>query len=173
MQGQPAFQPDDQYDRRHASDARSRYGVYLSRNTDRFHDGDRQLTASATEFAATAMEIALPPVMAPGYLTVHPLVQEVRPRHDDEGRLAVEVDLVSIIPPALLAVLSERNDHAAPTALPLLALHVPVDADALPNPNYQENEFVDTAKAAVRQLCDQVNVVLAPVLTVLVPGGAS
>jgi hypothetical protein len=188
MHVQSAFQPDDHYDRLRASDGLSRYGVYLSLNTERFQGWEERSSARSTEFAAAAWEIAQSPVMAPGYVVADPRVLATRTRHDDDHRLAVEVDLVGTIPPAVHRALGYRwrgwrpdhlggwrtpGDYAIPTVLPLLTVQVPIDANGLPTPTYRDGEVADTAaaKAAVLELCIQVNAALAPILTALVDGG--
>lgn len=180
---------DDKRDLMLASDGRSRFGAYLRQNSEWFAAG---LDGMPAEFAATALRVALPPVMSPGYVTSDARVTDVQEDWDDDGRLAIAVTLVSQLPARLERVCgrwsgwtrerdlfgsgsrwSEPMDNSRLAALPLLRLRVPIPAEVLPAPRYDAGlPDVTTAKRAVQAIVSLVNRDLAPVLVALDAGGA-
>lgn len=177
-----AFRVDEEGDRAGASDGESRFGAYLRRGDSRFEWAgvDRAL------FAAAALEMALPPVMSPGYVLSHSRVRGVEMRQDGEGRLAYAVTLVSASPAGLERECGLRSGWARESAgfggpvwaepercdravvLPLLVVLVPVRAEVLPVPRHLDEDervpVVAVAKRAVRQMVGELNRVLVPVL---------
>lgn len=175
-----AFRVDAYRDREQASDGVSRFGAYLRDRAGWFAD----LAGFPAEFAAAALRVALPPVMSPGYVVTHPRVREVGAHWDDEGRWAVEVTVVSQLPPAVAGVCRrwrgwrrERDgfggaqrwadpyDNDLPAALPLLLLRVPVPVDCLPAPCYRRGApDPATAARAVTAVVGVLNRAVTPVL---------
>jgi hypothetical protein len=175
---QSLFTPDDEYDRNHASDGASRYGAYLAQYAALFNDDD-QPTADAGRFAGAAWRIALPPVMAPGYVRAHGRVQHTQFRWDEDQRQAVCADLaVSSAPEAAELVRPWRrwtrdehgrwhgpDDYAHPVALTVLRIAVPLTNIPLPDPCYCAGlPDTRTAKLAVRAICVTVNAALQSVV---------
>jgi hypothetical protein len=172
------FAPDDEYDRIYASNSVSRYSVYLAQYAVLFKEGDEP-TKDAGRFAGAAWRIALPPIMAPGYVHAHGRVQRVEVRGDEEQRLAACVDLaVSSAPEAAGLVYPwrrwiredggcwrEPDDYAHPAALTVLRVAVPLAGVPLPDPCYRHG-LPDTtsAKQAVRAVCVTVNAALRSVV---------
>lgn len=171
------FEPDEDYDIRYASDGVSRYGAYLSRNADLFdHDGD--LTTDAARFAAAAWRIAHPPTMCPGYVSHHGRVQDTSTRWDDEGRLAVTVELAVSASPEVTAFGSWRHwscdDHGrwteptdlvAPIAVTVVRVAIPLAGVRLPQPRYHRRcPDTTTAKRAVQAFCVLLNHELAAIV---------
>lgn len=79
----------DGHDRDAASDGESRYGSYVQQERFEPETGDCQ----AAELAEFAWRRGTSPVMAPGYVLMHPRVRHARLWHSD-GSLAAAVDLV-------------------------------------------------------------------------------
>jgi hypothetical protein len=102
---------DLEYDEDQASDRQSRYDVYLRQGARMFEDDDTGgIVTDPVRFAAAALQIASPPIMAPGLVRYHERVLTVRGERDDwDGEnLLVAVDLVSAWPAA-----AERDLAAA------------------------------------------------------------
>lgn len=179
MISRSAFEPDEDYDRTHASNGVSRYGAYLVHYQHRFLDDDH-LTLDAERFAAAAWLIAQPPVMTPGHVRAHPRVQATDVRWDDDQRVAVCVDL-AVSAPAEAAGLAypwrgwsrdrrgrwwAPEDYAGPSAVTLLRVAVPLTGTRLPEVCYRRGvPDVDTAKRAAYAVCVLLNRVLADVVT--------
>lgn len=84
---------DDEYDRRNASDGRSRYGAYLNQRLSRFHEYDQpEQTRPPGEFAAAAWTVATSPVMTPGYVAIRPDLRAITPTFTgDDGQLVIDI----------------------------------------------------------------------------------
>ena len=92
-----AFWADGDYDRDSASDGGSRYGAYVRERLEWFQDaGCWEWDDSAPRYAAVAWRIATGPVMAPGYVRMHPkILNAVVERSDWDGSLLACVDLIT------------------------------------------------------------------------------
>lgn len=172
------FEPDEEYDRNHASDGVSRYAAYLTQYRHLFCQ-DGQPTTDAGWFAQVAWQIAQSPIMSPAYVRCHGRVQDTSVRWDEDGRQAVCLDLaVSSAPEAAGLTSAWRrwtrdehghwlrpDDYAHPTVLTVLHLAVPLAGMRLPEPRYQgEQPDITTAKRAIQAICASVNAALASVV---------
>jgi hypothetical protein len=174
-----AFEPDEDYDRTHASNGVSRYGAYLAQHAHLFSDGDNEPTTDPELFAAAAWRIAQLPTMCPGYVRAHGRVQATSVHWDEDGLPAVCVELaVSSAPEAACFTFPWRRwtrdelghwvapvDHSRPNVITALRIAVPLAGVSLPHPCY-ENDQPDTAtaKQAVKVICRVLNAPLAYVL---------
>jgi hypothetical protein len=166
------------YDRAAASDGRSRFGVYLGQLSSRFDDEDGP-TTDRERFAASAMAIALVPVMSPPYVETHPRVVDAESVQDDEGRRGLLVGFAVPLSAGVADCLPfdvagwQRNSSDGPYLAPerldriaafgQLTVRIPLPLDLLPAPGYSGTNVadVDTAKRAVRAICNHANAVLA------------
>ncbi|HEX3783292.1 MAG TPA: hypothetical protein VHX38_26805 [Pseudonocardiaceae bacterium] len=173
-----AFEPDEGYDRTHASNGVSRYGAYLAQHAHLFTDDDEP-TADPALFAAVAWRIAQQPTMAPGYVRAHGRVQTTSVHWDEDGQPAVCVELaVSTAPEAACFTFPWRRwtrdelghwvppeDYSRPNAVTVLRISVPLAGVTLPRPCYDHDRpDTDTAKQAVQIICRILNAPLAYVL---------
>lgn len=173
-----AFEPDEDYDTNYASDGVSRYGAYLAQCADLFRV-DAELTTDAGRFAAAAWRVAQPPTMLPGYIRHHGRVQDTVMKWDDDGRLAVRVELAASAAPEIVGLRYpwrrwtcddfgrwwEPDDFADPIAVTLLRVAVPLTGMRLPEPRYQGRwPDASTAKRAVQAICARLNAELASVV---------
>jgi hypothetical protein len=174
-----AFEPDEDYDRAHASDGVSRYGAYLDSHAYLFTDDDDQPTTDPELFAGAAWRVAQAPTMAPGYVRAHGRIQGTSTRWDEECRVAVRVELaVSSAPEAACFTFPWRRwtrdeqghwaepcDYARPNALTVLRVEIPLTGVTLPRPRYVHGwPDTATAKQAVATICRVLNAPLAYVL---------
>lgn len=180
------FTIDDRYDRN--SDGTSRFAAYLAGRAQWFSDlTDTGVpTSDVTRFAEYAFRIALAPIMAPGYVHTHPRIRDVLADRDEDGRLAIAVSLAAPLPGPVAAAIAgrgwrdwdrdwhtgqwsvpERNDR--PAAYTLVTIRVPIIPDPLPTPDYDPTGTprVGAAKAAVQQVCRQLNHALGDVFAAL------
>lgn len=181
MHDTSAFRVDHQHDVDAASDRRSRYGVYLSQKHQLFrYDGTGQPpTSCPVRFALAAWTVAMPPIMAPGYVVPHARIQDAG-FHWDDSRAALEVR-IAMSPPAIASRLPSRwlgwcrdewsrwqdpysNDNV--TVLSFLTVRIPLAAGLLPSPRYARG-FPDTQAAmdAVIAICRIANTELHGLLT--------
>lgn len=179
----------DPRDQDRASDGVSRYGSYLYSRSALFLD-DGEPTRDPQQFALTALRVALPPVMSPGYVFYGGDVLGAQFRWDDDARAAVAVTLVSALPDTLARTIGrqwtgwhrewgsdphwyEPYDNDGPVALPTLLVRVPLPVDHLPAPAYDERRVpdLDVAQAAVRTVVTELNTRLAPVVEALAEAG--
>jgi hypothetical protein len=173
-----AFEPDEDYDRSHASDGVSRYGAYLARHAYLFQDDD-QPTTDPELFAGAAWRVAQHATMTPGYVRAHGRVQATSTQWDDDSRLAVWVELaVSSAPEAVRFTFPWRRwtrdelghwlapvDYTRPNLLTVLRVAIPLTGVALPSPRYVNGRpDTATAKQAVSIICRTLNAPLAHVL---------
>lgn len=177
-----AFRIDDGGDWSAASDGVSRFGAYL-RQPGRF-----ECVEDPASFATSAMTVALPSVMSPGYVLTHPRVQDVSALRGDMGELVFVVSLVSALPAALepqgrRSLGWEQKRFAGQVSwlepqrcdrvvlLPGLVVRVPVPVEALPEPRYLDGGApeLEAAKRAVRVVVAELERVVAPVLAALEP----
>lgn len=184
-----AFTIDERYDRVHASDRRSRFGVYLAKQP--FSDFDDEPTRDPALFAALALETALPPIMSPPYVIAHRRILDVRVHRDDDARVAVEVDLATPLPTAALKLIgwhwrswcTDRTsgryyapeDNDRPAALSRVTLRIPLDRRRLPAPRYHQNGApkAGVAKEAVQLAVLQLNGTLGELLVALAARSAA
>jgi hypothetical protein len=183
---------DADWDREHASDGVSRYGVYMSTHAELFEPWDDQvggITADLGEFAVAAFRVATGPIMSPGYVRWHPRVlahQVGYGENRDPTRLMVEVTLATALPLRLGSpwwgwtrgrLLPEQDwlepDEDRHAALASLRLRWPLEAATLPYPTVaalagQLN--VQEAKASVAALVAAINATAGPVLAWLEQG---
>lgn len=172
------FEPDEEYDRNHASNGVSRFDAYLSQYRHLFRE-DGQPTTDAGWFAQVAWQIAHPPTMLPGYVRCHGRVQDTSVRWDEDGHQAVCVELAVSSAPEAASLGPEwrrwtrdehghwlrPDNHAHPTALTVVHIAVPLGGVRLPQPRYQGDQpDVTTAKRAVQAICASVNTILASVV---------
>jgi hypothetical protein len=178
----PAFEPDEDYDRAHASDGVSRYGVYLAQYSHMFVDEDDRPTTDAVLFAGSAWEIAHGQTMTPSYVRTHGRVQQTSTRWDDDWNAAAFVMLAVSAPPEAagftypwrrwtrdeLGRWVSPPDLCRPTALTVLRVEVPLTGVELPNPRYLDDRpgcpDTATAKQAVQIICRLLNAAVAHVL---------
>jgi hypothetical protein len=181
------FTIDEDYDANYATSG-SRFAAYLSGRAQWFSDlTDTAVpTADVTRFAEYAFRIALPPIMTPGYIRTHPRIQDVTADRDQDDRLAIAVSFAAPLPgPAAAAIAGrgwhewnhdhrtgawfapERNDR--PTAYSLITVRVPIVSDPLPTPDYDRTGAprIRAGKAAVEQVCRQLNRALTDVFSAL------
>ena len=179
-----AFSVDERYDRVHASNRRSRYGAYLVKAATAF-DIAGEPTTDAANFAAAALEIALPPVMAPPYVTSHRRILDTWSHHDDDGRVAIGISMATPHPVGIDSLLGWRcrgwsrdntsgqlhvsDDNGRPAAYSQLTMRIPLNPRRLPQPRYRADgtPHVDTAKEAVQLAIVQLNGVLGELLAAL------
>lgn len=183
------FWLDEDYDRSHASNGRSRYGSYLYSRSHLFHDDDQP--TDPHRFAILAFDIASPPVMAPGFVCHHPRVLHVAWPRDDEDRWACEIQLIAPRPAVIERALRGRYwtdwqprwdrrgwyppyDNDRPAAHTVTILRIPLPAEILPAPAYQPDGTPDvaTAQQACRVLCEHINAGLVDILTALDPASS-
>ncbi|MEV8439224.1 hypothetical protein AB0425_17755 [Actinosynnema sp. NPDC051121] len=181
----------DSRDQDSASDHVSRYGAYLRQHHGRFrgYDGS-SMTQDPAEFAAAAFEVAIGPIMSPGYVVVDRRVVDVAVHWDDDRRAAIAVTFVSVLPEGVASILgrrwagwhrdtwggeprwSEHHDNDLLVAQPTLQTRVPLPVDYLPKPIYRAGTpDLRTAQHAVRVIADELNTRLTPVLDALVAAG--
>ena len=167
-----AFWVDDVYDQDMASDGCSRYGAYIRQKAYMFRDGDDWIDDNV-RFALTAWRIAQPPIMSPGYIRIHPRVQDNCEHWDDDGRVALTVELAMPLPNQIAHYTRaldwcgwerpderwvEPYDNDRPAAFTTLAVRVPLPTGTLPAPSYRNAvPHVRTAQLAVRTICDLLN----------------
>jgi hypothetical protein len=186
-----AFWVDRDYDREHASDGISRYGVYLRDAAfEPWTDHDQ-----AVEWAVFAWERATGPVMSPGYVRYHPRVLGARlERSGWDGSLAAGVSLVSAWPEQLTRALgravrlgdreaywqdwpaeyrggaacyyepSEADIAARPYLLTTVGVHFTVRAAGLPDPPAASAARLEAGRQAVAVVLAELNRVVGPVL---------
>jgi hypothetical protein len=180
----PPFRADDRADRDLASDGVSRYGAYLRQHRALFHhDGGEAPTRDPVRYALAAWAIACPPIMAPGYVSSHPRIQDVTVHWDDEHRAALAIHIAAPAP-AVTATLrspwrdwacehwpdrwSDPYDNDRVTVLTTLTVRIPIDPHPLPGPRYWSRvPDTDTAKRAVATLCAALNTDLTNLLAAL------
>jgi hypothetical protein len=183
--GRAAFRTDDRTDRDLASDGVSRYGAYLDQHREEFHrnGGHAPPTVDTIEYALAAWTIACPPIMAPGYVSSHPRIQDVTVHWDDEHRAAFAVHIAAPAPTVAQALRSpwrdwvcdpwldrwfDPYDNDRVTVLTTLIVRVPLEAHRLPAPRYQSGMArTETAKDAVAALCTVLNTELNGLLAEL------
>jgi hypothetical protein len=92
-----AFWIDDEYDRDHSSDGVSRFGAYVRDRMRQFAEAwDGTWDDGTVPFACTTWRTATSPVMAPGYVRMHPRVLSAQViRNDWDGSLAADVHLIT------------------------------------------------------------------------------
>nr|BFD92245.1 hypothetical protein KitaXyl93_36050 [Kitasatospora sp. Xyl93] len=185
---------DDDYDRGHASDGHSRFGVYLDRYAGL--PGDDEPLYTGAEFAVVAWGIATTPVMSPGYVHLRPdlLAVTAHLAEDDPSGLVLRV--TAPVPHHALAARPgpgrwldwERDCYDrgpwSPTVEPIpgrrpvmllstyLCLPVPADTLVVPTTNRPGSELTRQAKAAVAVIAEHVNRLGGPALAALL-GDAS
>ncbi|MGW7445646.1 hypothetical protein [Kitasatospora sp. NPDC054795] len=183
---------DDIADREQASDSHSRYGTYLARHAEDFHEDGEPLRP--VDFAAVAWSVATFPVMAPGYVAVRPDVHPLTVRRDHDGRavLGTKVGLqhgdLARRPAGRLRTLDwERNPWHAhepwpvligpdrtdrPAVLVTATLLVPVPDSILVQPTAARpgRTLTHEAKQAVAALAAHANSTLAPLVDDLLGG---
>jgi hypothetical protein len=169
------------YDRDHASDGYSRYGVYLAQEQRQFEPDSHVL-----DHAVTAWRLARPPIMAPGFVWSASRVigsklwvDEVR-EVDNEWRSAVRASIdVAYQLSSQWASWQRRDwerdyagtwrepDTTGPVSLCSVryVATLPVTADSLPPiPNVSDGRaLTDWAHDVVGQLVDALNVTFAEV----------
>jgi len=180
-----AFRTDDERDRDLASDRRSRYGAYVAQWRHVFHDegSEHPPTTCPLRFAVAAWTVATPPIMAPGYVTAHPRIQNTAMHWDDDSRVAVAVHIAVPAPPVTNRLPSRWSGWARDswslrwqdpynvdgvTVLSSLTIRIPLIADRLPTPQYEQdvpNALV--AKEAVAAICRIANAELEDLLSAL------
>jgi hypothetical protein len=169
------------FDRVHASDGHSRYGVYLRQHA-RYFDDDRGPTADPVEFASAAFAIARTPIMGPPYVGTHPRVVHVEQVWDVNDRCGVSLGFAVPTTERIAGMLPvdvagwqrdgsegpyyapERLDRTA--AYTQLVVRIPFPQALLPVPAYSKEGLpnVDVAKRAVRTICNHANSLLAHLL---------
>ncbi|WP_020578908.1 hypothetical protein [Actinopolymorpha alba] len=178
---------DEFYDRDYASDGISRYGAYLRDRAHLFNTASDPL--DPVDFAWTAWRIASGPVMSPGYIRVRPDIPWVtcHPR-EDRDRLVAELEVRLPHPPQVRGLrrfgwadwARQRpwSDDPSPyvepeenrsTLLFTARFVAELPAEGLPAPQ-RPGVNVGMAKAAVREICHQINSAVAPDLNRLLAG---
>jgi hypothetical protein len=180
-----AFTVDETYDRDFSCDGRSRFGAYLRQRAGMFDYGEG-LTTDRCSFAVSAWQIAQSPIMAPGYVRIHPRVLRTDACWDDDRRVAIAIQVAAPLPGALVRVIDggrwrgweqvgftetrwvEPYDNDRPAAFTTVTMRISLAAAALPTPRYRTGAAdTATAKRAVRALCDLFNAQIRPVLVAL------
>jgi hypothetical protein len=194
------FWVDREYDRSHASDGISRYGVYLRDAAfEPWTDHDQ-----AVEWAVFAWARATGPVMSPGYVRYHPRVLGARlERSGWDGSLAAGVSLVSAWPEQLTGALaravqlgdreaywqdwpveyrgggtayyyqpSEADIAARPYLLTTVGVQFTVPSAALPDPPAASAARLEAGRQAVAVVLAELNRVVGPVLNAGLGGGS-
>ena len=196
----PAFWIDYGYDADHASDGASRYGAYVRMAADTVFaecwDGTWDSPAHrAARFAAAAWQTATGPVMAPGYIRMHPRVLSARTEVNGwDGSLTGAVTLAAPWPAPLArsgdwrggqrwqdwplqhtlggpAFYREPGEDELTRGRYLLAkarLLFPLAAGALPAaPDGPRDALEAKARTAAEALVSAMNTAVAPVLDAL------
>jgi hypothetical protein len=93
----------DASDRERASDGVSRYAAYVRQAASGFAEDAKLFDDLAVAWAVRAWNLAVPPVMSPGFVVWHPRVLSARAVRDEwAGDLRVVVDLVSALPESVV-----------------------------------------------------------------------
>ncbi len=196
----PAFWIDYGYDADHASDGASRYGAYVRMAAGTVFaecwDGTWDSPAHrAARFAAAAWQTATGPVMAPGYIRMHPRVLSARTEVNGwDGSLTGAVTLAAPWPAPLARSGDWRGGQRwqdwplqhtlggpdfyrepgedeltrGPYLLAKARLLFPLAAGALPAaPDGPRDALEDTARTAAEALVSAMNTAVAPVLDAL------
>jgi len=190
----PAFWIDYGYDADHASDGISRYGAYVRMSAGTLFAGCWEGTGDspahrAARFAAAAWQTATGPVMAPGYIRMHPRVLSARTEVNGwDGSLTGAVTLAAPWPAPLPRAADWRDwprqhtlggpdfyrepgeDELArgPYLLATARLLFPLPAGALPAaPDGPRKALVAAARTAVEALVAAMNTAVAPALDAL------
>ncbi len=118
--------------------------------------------------------------MAPGYVHTHPRVLDNCEHWDDEGRVALTVELAMSLPTQIAR--SARNmgwrswgrrdeqwiepyDNDGPAAFTTLFVRVPLPQRSLPVPNYNcRAPHLDATQLAVHAICDLINSKIEPIM---------
>jgi hypothetical protein len=105
------FWIDEEYDREHSDDGVSRYAAYVRDRMAEFAESwDGTWDDGTVPFARTAWYVATTPVMAPGYVRMHPRVLSAQiVRNDWDGGLAADVSLSIPQPPHLRWMRSDND----------------------------------------------------------------
>ncbi|MER6298575.1 hypothetical protein ABT247_03255 [Kitasatospora sp. NPDC001539] len=182
---------DDTADREQASDGRSRYGAYIARHADDFHEDGRPLRP--VEFAIAAWRTATAPVMAPGYAAVRRDVQPLDVYRDHHGgaqfcaKVGLRHSQLAHRPaghpldwekdpwfhpseqwPVLVS--PDRTDRPAVLVTAAVLLPVPDDILTAPTTTRPGNALTHEAKAVVHALAEYANRHLAPLVADLLGG---
>ncbi|MFD7642318.1 hypothetical protein ACFV4P_16850 [Kitasatospora sp. NPDC059795] len=184
---------DDVADRRDSSDARSRFGTYLARNTGLLHDDGDPL--SAREFAFSVWQIATAPIMSPGYVRhrpdLHALTLVTHGEDMDQVALRIDVPLrhhhLAARPDHRLAdwqrdvwatadgftALTQPSHPTRPALLTTTTLLLPIPEHTLvaPTATRPGREMTDQAKNAVNALVVWANTHVAFVNDLISGGG--
>jgi hypothetical protein len=181
------FTIGEDYDARYATST-SRFAAYLAGRAAWFRSLTNPAvpTSDVTRFAEYAFRIALEPIMTPGYVRTHPRIHEVTADRDPDDRLAIVVRFAAPLPGPVAAAIAgqgwrdwdrddltgqwclpHRNDR--PAAHTLVTVVVPTEPGPLPTPEYEHTGTprVRAAKAAVGEVCRQLNRALGDVFTAL------
>lgn len=190
MRKDEAFWSRDVQDRQLAHDGRSRFGAYLMRHKAKFADGMGGVTARPEEFAAAAFSVACAPIMSPPYVGTHPRVLDATVWWDSERRFALMIEFAVPLAKDIAAKLPVNfvecgpdphsgrflppDDFGYPTVAARVELSLPLPADLLPQPEYEDGDVPVTviAKRAIRAICTYVNSQLTHLVVSLgAPGG--
>lgn len=189
-----AFWIDYEYDADHANRANgSRYFDYITDKAGAFEDCWDWEEVPKARFAATAWRIATGPIMAPGYVRIHPRILGVDlERSDWDGSLLACVDLITPPPHALQSSsewgggkwwrswpsesLSSREAYYYPSGedlakdpyiLPSVSLRflIPDDRVLAPPADHPSlPELQHAAQHCVKALVDELNASITPVI---------
>ncbi len=186
MTYRPAFRINERADRELASDGISRYGAYLTQHRQVFYCNgvDDLPTDDAVEYALSAWQVAVRPIMAPGYVSWHPRIQATSTNWNDDRRAALAIEIAVPAPSSVSAALtipwrewdfdswnelwSEPWDNDRLTVLTTLTVRVPLTPSSLPTPMYHRGvPSTEAAKRAVAAMCTTLNTELDRMLDAL------
>jgi hypothetical protein len=186
MAAQQTFWIEENFDREHASNGRSRYGDEVRRRVDEFADAWGDI--APVTFAASAWRVAT--TLQPGYVRWHPrIVSATCLRSPWDGGLTCEVTLVSPWPAQLTwsrqwgrdrgwrdwpqlfgqyVAPSEQDLTRSPHLRASLLVQAPVRLDDLPPaPEGPDGDVEQTARRAVTVLVRELNELLNPIVAQL------
>lgn len=172
------FTLHDAYD---TGDGGSRFADSLGRNRWMFRDKHHKLTSDPTRFVVAAFQAGSPPIMNPPYVGTHHRVVRAYPRSDRDTRHLLIAELAIPTPRTILDQLPRpvrgwerdgRGGYRPPQeydrmlAYLRLTLGIPIHADLLPEPGYDERGVPDPdiARRALRAVTTLASAVCAQLL---------
>lgn len=190
-----AFTVQGEYDRDNASDGISRYGAYISQRWRSIQEAwEDEGISRVIHFAAVVWNIAMPPVMTPGYLKNHQRVKDsFLYRNEEDNSLIAHVTLMTGWPAALeksrdwqgdrrwrdglsygrgdigYYVPSDKDVSAAPHVACMAEVVSTINMQDLPElpPEFDSRVVPDLARQFIDVLASEVNAFASPVIRAL------